>query len=149
MRGRLNSEIDKHLVIKIGVDNYAIPVNLVLEVLTPHNTTKVPNVPKYVRGIMNLRGRLLPVIDAIEFFEAPPKDRETQECFVMVEFQEYVLTIVCHEVMEVIEIKEDEIQAEVHRAPSYITGLFTNDKGSFTVLDLEKLLTPISTTING
>ncbi len=148
MNELLDTDIDKFLIIKIGTENYAIPVSSVLEILTPHNTTKIPNVPKHVRGIMNLRGRILPVVDVKKSFDSPMSTKDLQECFVVVEFQEYVISIVCHEVLDVKEITGDEIQKENNEAQNYISGIYTNDEGSFIFLDLEKLLPPISKIIN-
>src|SRR6187551_27251 len=59
----MKNESNPYLTFALGEERFAIPVDLVQEVVEPGHITKVPNAPPYMLGIINLRGRVLPLLD--------------------------------------------------------------------------------------
>ena len=129
---------EKFLVINIAKAKYAVPVEMVLEILTPTITTTIPFVPDYVRGIMNLRGRLLPVIDLQKIFNNESVNKNKEECFVVVEFDNYTVAIVGNRVEDVFEIDKKDIQTNDSR--EYIEGILSTDDESYIFINLPKLI---------
>ena len=67
------------VVLHLGNEIYGVDIACINTVLTPQPITPVPNVPEHVQGVMNLRGRILPVIDLRTRFGLPALDPEKQK----------------------------------------------------------------------
>ncbi len=60
----MSSEIEnKYVIFKLGQEYYGLSINNVISIEKPSQTTRVPNAPDYVKGVINLRGEVIPVID--------------------------------------------------------------------------------------
>ena len=61
------------LVFRLGEDEFALPIDVVVEVAqAPTEVTRLPRTPRFLEGVVNLRGEVLPVIDQRRRFEMPP-----------------------------------------------------------------------------
>jgi len=56
------------IIFKLGSEEYAVPINFVQEIIMPQKATRIPKSPKYVEGVINLRGNIIPVIDGKKKF---------------------------------------------------------------------------------
>ena len=56
------------ILFKLGNEEYAVPINCVQEIIMPQQATRIPKSPKYVEGVINLRGNIVPVIDGKKKF---------------------------------------------------------------------------------
>ncbi len=138
-------ELQKYLIVRIDREVYAVGIEKVLEILTRHKITRMPRVPSYIKGIMNLRGQILPVVDLIEVFNDLHSAKESRNCFIVTEISGSKIAIMADEVVEVKEADPASIQKETTRdAKEYIEGILLDDDSSYIVLDLENLLPPLA-----
>ena len=100
------------VALHLGEEIYGVDIASIHTVLTPQPITAVPNVPAYVRGVMNLRGRILPVLDLRTRFGLPPleADRRKLSRIVIVEAGGLTAGLIVDAVSEVLKISSDAIE---------------------------------------
>jgi purine-binding chemotaxis protein CheW len=118
-----------YLTFKLDKEIFGSSVSHVLEILEVPKITRVPRSPDYMRGVINLRGSVLPVIDTRIKFGLPPIKDTVNTCIVVLslklEGQEITLGALVDAIQEVIEIEEQEIQPPPSIGSSYANGLLT------------------------
>ena len=100
------------VALHLGEEIYGVDIASIHTVLTPQPITVVPNVPCYVRGVMNLRGRILPVLDLRTRFGLPPleADRQKLSRIVIVEAGGLTAGLIVDAVSEVLKISSDAVE---------------------------------------
>jgi len=143
------SKINSYLTFKIGDEEFGANVNNVLNILELQEITKVPKAPYYMKGIINLRGKVLSVIDTRIKFEMSPTEFTDDTCIVVVDLvkEDEVIHIgaLVDSVVAVREIDENQINPSPSIGNNYksefITGLAKVDDSFIMILDLIKLFT--------
>jgi purine-binding chemotaxis protein CheW len=135
----------KYLTFALGNEEYGLPVLKVREIIKVMDITQVPQVPDHVRGVINLRGRVIPVIDLRRKFGFETKENTDHTCIIVVEVTHLgMVGIVVDSVSEVLNIAGGDID----HAPDfggrvntdYILGL-AKVKGTVKILlDLDRVL---------
>lgn len=133
---------------RIGKGQYLIPLTQVLEIIRHVTPTPVPQTAPWVKGVMNLRGRVIPVIDLAVKFSEPSSIPDEWTCIVLVEVEidgeATTLGLVTSLVSEI----HDLSPADLEPPPSvgtqirveFLTGLFKLDEGFALAIDLDKIL---------
>ncbi len=144
----MKNESNAYLTFALGEERFAIPVDLVQEVVEPGQVTKVPNAPDYMLGIINLRGRVLPLLDTRLKLGLPATTRTLRSRIMVLDIQtgeEKNLQIgaLVDIAQEVVEINDNEIQDapefENLKTAAPITGI-VNDHGDITmIMDITKV----------
>ena len=144
----MKNESNAYLTFALGDERFAIPVDLVQEVVEPGQVTKVPNAPDYMLGIINLRGRVLPLLDTRLKLGLPATTRTLRSRIMVLDIQtgeEKNLQIgaLVDIAQEVVEINDNEIQDapefENLKTAAPITGI-VNDHGDITmIMDITKV----------
>lgn len=125
----------------MATEEYAIPISQVKEIIRYNSATKLPNTPGYMEGIINLRCKVISVIDlAGKFAFLTEKSSDKQALIVEVAGQE--IGLVFDGVSEVIRLEESEIEATngIAQSNEFIKSIGKVDKRLLIVLDLDKLL---------
>jgi purine-binding chemotaxis protein CheW len=78
-------EPHQYLTFMLGPEMYALGILTVKEIIEFTDPTPVPNMPAYVRGVINLRGAVVPVVDLLARFGRPSSERTRRSCIVIVE----------------------------------------------------------------
>jgi purine-binding chemotaxis protein CheW len=119
------SEVRPYLTFKLASDIFALDVATVREVLDFTTITKIPRTPEYMRGVINLRGSVVPVLDLRRAFNMPPTEKTVNSCIIVVEVaidgERIVIGALADSVEEVLEMEPDQIQP----APSIGTAVNT------------------------
>src|SRR6187431_2736522 len=114
-------ESTQHLTFALANDEYAISVLRVKEIIKHDTVTQVPATPAWVRGVVNLRGGAVPVIDLAVKFGMPERPVTPRTCIVVVETRlngkDALMGMMADSVNQVLEIPASEIQA----APAFGT----------------------------
>jgi len=138
----------KYLTFTLADEEYGIGILKVKEIIGMMAITSVPRTPDFVKGVINLRGKVIPVIDLRLKFGMPSIEYTDRTCIIVVEIDADDMTIqigiVVDAVSEVLNIKEEEIE----NAPSfgtslntdYILGMAKIDKGVKILLDIDRVL---------
>ncbi len=135
----------KYLTFSLGKEEYGLPVLKVREIIKVMDITQVPQVPSHVRGVINLRGRVIPVIDLRMKFGFAACEHTDQTCIIVVEVVHLgMIGVVVDAVSEVLNIPAADIDA----APDFGNNLMTDYilglakvKGTVKILlDLDRVL---------
>lgn len=115
----------KYLTFSLGTEEYGLPVLKVREIIKVMDITPVPQVPAHVRGVINLRGKVIPVIDLRAKFALPAQDDTERTCIVVVDValsrERVMLGVVVDAVSEVLNIAAAEIDQTPEFGASVIT----------------------------
>ncbi|MGL1934301.1 MAG: chemotaxis protein CheW [Fibrobacterales bacterium] len=105
---------DKYLTFKLSDEEYGIQILTVQRIIQMQQITPVPKTPEYVRGVINLRGAIIPVLDLRNKFGMSPCEDSNTSCIiviqVMVDFKMLTMGVVIDAVSEVLFISADMIQ---------------------------------------
>ena len=139
----------KYLTFRLANEIYGVEVMRVVEITGMVEATKVPRTPQFVRGVINLRGAILPVIDMrIKFGMENAADKK-QTCIVVLEITtvggKAQMGIVVDSVEDVLDIYEKDVEAApsfgVEINTEFIHGMAKTDKGVIILLNIDKVLT--------
>jgi len=109
----------KHLVFLLGGSSYGIPILEVSDINGLMEITQIPKTPEFIKGVINLRGKVIPVMDLRLKFGMPAKEYDKQTCIIIVNIavknQTKQMGVIVDTVSEVFDIPLSEIEAP----PSY------------------------------
>ena len=133
------------LSFKLGKELFAVNVAKVLTILELKPITKVPNSPNYMRGVINLRGNFLPVIDMRLKFDMGSTEFTKSTCIIVlsinIDNEETQLGILVDAVDRVLEIKDSKIEDSPAIGTKYkaefIQGMFKLDNGFIMLLNID------------
>lgn len=112
----------KHLVFKIEDINYGVPIMEVSEINGLMKVTPLPNTPDYIKGVINLRGKIMPVLDLRLKFGMSEKEYDIETCFIILNLTvgniKKQMGMIVDNVSEVFDIPAEEIDSP----PEYGTG---------------------------
>lgn len=134
----------KYLTFSIGKEDYGIEIRYVTEIIGIQSVTEVPELPDYVRGIINLRGKIIPVIDVRLRFKKELKEYNDRTCIIVVDIFEVSIGLIVDSVAEVLNIDESnvvsppEMKTGFHNR--YVKGIGKVGNEVKLLLDCEKLL---------
>jgi len=104
----------KYLTFKVAEEEYGIQILKVQEIIPMQSITKVPKMPEFVRGVINLRGKVIPVIQLRSKFGLASAADNEKTCVIVVQIgnsgAQATLGVVIDEVKEVLDIKADSIE---------------------------------------
>jgi purine-binding chemotaxis protein CheW len=112
MDEHVNHSDDLLQLVSFVVENeeFGVDILRVQEIIRPIEITRVPNAPSFVEGVINLRGRIIPVVDLRKRFGFEPRDRDQDTRIVVVELRDKVIGFMTDAVKEVIRINQDVIE---------------------------------------
>lgn len=140
-------ESASYLSFRLEEEVFALHVSKVLEILEVEHITKVPHSPSFMRGVVNLRGSILPVIDTRVKFSLAPSELTVNTCIVVIsilsEGEELILGALVDAVLEVAELSADSIQAPPKIGNKYksdfINGMVKKGDGFAMLLNIDKI----------
>lgn len=139
----------KYLTFKLATEHYGIEILKVREIIGMIQITKVPRMPEYIKGVMNLRGKVIPIIDLRLKFGLPEATHTKRTCIVVVEVtsvsNSFQVGVIVDEVDEVVDLNEEQIEP----SPEYGNSLHTDfiramgkvNEEVKILLDIDKILT--------
>ncbi len=142
----------KFLTFSIGSEFYGIEIKYVTEIIGIQAITEVPELPDYVKGIINLRGKIIPVMDVRLRFKKAPQEYNDRTCIVIIEVKDIAIGLIVDSVSEVLSIPDEDIVAppEINRHMNrYIKAIGKVGTEVKLILDCHKLLTDEDTEILG
>ena len=147
---RAKNRTGKYLTFSLSNESYGVDVLKVREIIRFLKITPVPQMPAYVKGVINLRGRVLPVIDLRLKFGLEAAEATERTCIVVVRIltggHDITLGMIVDSVEEVINLNESEIEetpefgAKVDTA--YLMGMAKVKGAIKTLLDIDKVIAP-------
>jgi purine-binding chemotaxis protein CheW len=139
-----DTQKDKFLTFRIGNEGYGIAIRYIMEIIGMQKITKVPDTAVYVKGVINLRGQVIPVMDVRLRFGLKERDYDERTCIVVVHFDNHSVGLIVDTVSEVVDIPESAISPRPaigkDKTNAYIEGMGKLAEEVKIILDVQKLL---------
>lgn len=145
-----NSQIEQFLTFQLAGEAYGVEILKVQEIRGWEAVRVIPNTPAFIKGALNLRGSIVPIIDLRERFSMEKSEYSPMTVVIVlcVEHDEnsYVMGIVADAVSDVLDVKV----ADIKQAPNlgakintrYMRGIYVHKQSMIMLLDVDKLLNP-------
>ncbi|QHQ62752.1 chemotaxis protein CheW [Anaerocolumna sedimenticola] len=133
----------RYLTFSLGKESYGIEIQYVMEIIGIQSITEIPELPDYVKGIINLRGKIIPVMDVRLRFKKEAKSYNDRTCIIVVDIKNISIGLIVDGVSEVLTIPEQEIvdPPEMNKGFNrYIKKIGKVGNDVKLLLDCEKLL---------
>lgn len=141
--GDAEGRVDQFIAFTIGGEEYGVDIMEVREIKGWTQATRLPNAPQHVRGVINLRGTMVPVFDLRARFGGGETEATKIHVVIIVSVGRRVIGILVDAVSDILSVNHDEIQAvpEIDRTidSSYLTGLVAVEERMVALLDVGKL----------
>jgi purine-binding chemotaxis protein CheW len=143
---KAESKTSEFLTFRLGVESYGIDILKVQEIRSYEKPTAIANAPDFIKGVINLRGVIVPILDLRVKFRLPEARYDDFTVVIILNVASRVVGVVVDSVSDVISLAEDAVRPTPEFASStfdikYITGLATVDELLLILLDIEKLMT--------
>ena len=134
----------RFLTFSMGKEVFGIEIRYVTEIIGMQAITEVPEVPEYVKGIINLRGKIIPVIDVRLKFRKEAMEYNDRTCIIVIDINDVSVGLIVDNVAEVLTIADDDIAAPPSSKTGfenrYVKGIGKSGGEVKLLLDCEKLL---------
>ena len=139
-----DTQKDKYLTFHIATEEYAIEIRHVTEIIGMLNITEVPQTPSYIKGVINLRGKVIPVMDIRLRFDMAARGYDERTCVIVVNFEGNTVGLVVDTVSEVMDIPAENVESANHFAGSegqnFISGMGKTEETIKMIIDVNALL---------
>lgn len=145
MESEEDTQKGRFLTFSLDNESYGIEIKHVTEIIGIQTITQIPELPKYMKGIINLRGKIIPVMDIRLRFKKEPKEYNDRTCVVVIDINDRSIGLIVDNVSEVLSISDENIvdppQMNRGLGNRYIKQIGKVDSEVKLLLDCEKLLT--------
>ena len=134
-----------YLTFAVGEEDYGVGISYVTEIINVQAITEVPELPPYIKGIINLRGKIIPVMDVRVRFNKETKAYNDRTCIIVVDIGDTGIGLIVDMVREVMHIDESDIVPPADGASNgagncYISGIAKTGERFKLLLDIERLV---------
>ncbi len=140
-----DTQANKYLFFRIGKESYGIGIRYIIEIIELQRISEVPDMPPYVKGVINLRGKVIPVVDLRLRFDMEERAYDDRTCIVVTEIDRVLIGFIVDTVEEVMEIPEDRIEPpprfkSVSGGERYISGMGKVGDTVKILIDVERVV---------
>ncbi len=144
-----NSKTNSYLTFKVEEEVYAANVSKVISILELSKITKIPRTPDYIKGVINLRGAVLPIVDLRIKFGLTPTEFTSNTCILVLEIcienTSIKLGALVDSVQEVLEIEDKDIMSPPNIGnkfrSEFIEGMFKTENSFIMILNMDMVFT--------
>ena len=135
----------KFLTFVLAGENYGVRILEVREIIALQPITTVPNAPGYVRGVINLRGKIVPVVDLRAKFGMAPVEATRETCIIVMDVREGEMGVLVDRVAEVLSIRDEDVEPlpsfGIEANTDFILGVGRAGAKVTILVDITKVLT--------
>ena len=141
-----SSELHKYLTFVLGSVYYGLDIQYVREIIGMQEITVVPDVPEFIKGVINLRGKVIPVMDVRRRFNMESRPYDDRTCIIVIHVDDWLVGLVVDTVSEVLDIPQGEIEPPPEafgfgqRQDHFIAGMGKVGDEVRMLIDAQKLL---------
>lgn len=139
-----DTQKDKFLTFQVGTEEFGIEICYVTEIIGLQKITDVPDMPDFIKGVINLRGKVIPVMDVRTRFKIDSREYDDRTCIVVVNINDKAVGLVVDRVNEVADIPESQVEPPAQigsgTASRYIQGLGKIGEDVKILLNVDRLL---------
>ena len=107
--GERDTQKGKYVTFKSGSEYFGLKIQYVNEIIVFQEITKIPESEDYIKGLINLRGKIIPVIDVRLRFKQEPFEYTDRTCIIVVNVKNIVVGLIVEKIAEVVEIQDENI----------------------------------------
>jgi len=134
----------KNLTFNVDNETYGFEIKYVRQIIGLQEITPVPEQPRYIKGIINLRGQIIPIMDIRLKFQKEEKDYDDRTCIIVLDVEELSIGVIVDRVSEVIEIDDANItdapEFDQEISDRYIRGIGKIGEKVVILLDCKQLI---------
>ncbi len=134
----------KYLTFNLKDEYYGMPIKPIKDIIEMQEYTEVPQTAPYVRGVVNLRGTVIPVIDLRQKFGMDNKEYDKKTCIIVVNMNDMKTGLIVDRVLEVLEFSDTQIDPAPAMSSEiqvkFISGIGKRDERVYILLDLDKIM---------
>ncbi len=138
------AKVGKYLTFVLGKEQYGIEILKVREIIGVMSITPIPRTPDFIKGVINLRGKVIPVIDLRLKFDMDEIEHTSETCIIVVDVKGVLIGTLVDTVSEVLDITEEEIEPAPSFGSSidteYILGMAKSKDSVKILLDINRVL---------
>ena len=141
-----DTQKDKYVTFKSGEEYFGLKIEYVNEIIVSQDITEVPESEDYIKGLINLRGKIIPVIDVRIRFKQEPFPYDDRTCIIVINVKGTVVGLIVEKIAEVVEITEENITPSptIGKADKqqnrYVSGIGKVGDSVKLLLDPDKLI---------
>jgi purine-binding chemotaxis protein CheW len=149
-RGTNDSDLEQFISFRVGTEDYAIDILAVREIKGWTRTTVLPNQPDYVRGVLNLRGAIVPVFDLRCRFGRGTTEATSKHVVIIVSVADRLAGLLVDQVSDILSVAPDAIgpvpELEAGRSQTWLSGIITVNETMVVLLSLDTLFENVTLT---
>jgi Chemotaxis signal transduction protein len=134
----------RYLTLQVGKETFGIEIRYVIEIIGLQPVTEMPEMPEHIKGIINLRGKIIPIMDVRLRFKMPAKEYDDRTCIIVIDMNGITIGLVIDSVSDVLTISDDEIMKKPEMNAKddcgYIKNIGRINNKVILLIDCEKLL---------
>lgn len=139
-----DTQKDRYLTFRLAPEEYGVEIRYVTEIVGIQKITDVPDTEEYIRGVINLRGKIIPVIDVRTRFHLEPKEYADRTCIIVVDVSGTNVGLIVDEVLEVVNIPEAQVSEPPRTSKGsqskYIQGIGKIGESVKILLNIDRIL---------
>ncbi len=102
-------QLEKYVTFKSGNEYFGLKIEYVNEIIVIQEITQIPEREEYIKGLINLRGKIIPVIDVRLRFKQEPIEYNDRTCIVVINVKDTVVGLIVEQIAEVVEIADEDV----------------------------------------
>lgn len=134
----------RYLLFELDSEQYGVNIEYVMEIIGLQDITQVPKTPKFIKGLINLRGKIIPLIDGRLKLNKPSKEYNDRTCIIVLEVNEIIVGLVVDSISDVITLRESDMEHSPKigkiKANKYIKEIAKVGKEVKLLIDCEKFI---------
>ena len=135
------SDSKKYLTFVSNGLGFAINSDFVIEIINEHFITRLPRVPDYIKGIINLRGQIIPIMDARLRMGHPRAEITKETCIIVISVNDVSIGLFVDKVLHMIDLTDDDIsEPPVNNNQEFVNGITHLHDVVYLIIDCELLL---------
>ena len=150
---RVEQTVSQLVGFRLDNEDYAIAITMIQEIILMKPITRIPQVPDFIEGLINLRGSVIPIVNLRKRFGLPARQVDDETRTIVVNIHDKTVGCIVDAVTQVMRINRDQIQppplSVLAIAHQYIAGLARLDDRLLIILDLERLFDDRASMIGG
>ncbi len=137
------TESEQYLTFTVGSEEYGVEIMTVREIRQWAPATRIPNTPKFMLGVMNLRGAIIPLFDLRARFSGEMTQADSKNVIIIVALSTRLIGILVDTVSDIVDANEGDIKpppsVELNVDERYVNGLISLEERMIVILDVEHL----------
>lgn len=140
----LSQNTQQFLTFTLGEEEYGVDIMMVREVKGWMETTRLPNTPPYMRGVLNLRGNVIPIFDLRARFTGELTDADSKHVIIVLAVSDRIVGILADTVSDILTVEQEEIKpapdASTEAESRYVSGLIALENRMVVLLEMSGVL---------